>query len=559
MSTCHTSKPARRHETLHRACKYYAPSRFPRFQTTAHSATLPHLPRSPPMSTVSEVQQQANVDETQGAVAQATVANGGDLMPFSGHTRGILAIAYSPNGTLLATGSLDSTVRIWDANSGRQVDDAIHGHTQRVNSVSYSPDGTSVVSGSSDGTVRVWNAKDLTNTPAEIIEHTEGQLWHSVKFSPDGQLIAGGGSNGKLKVWYAREKTVKYEYKGNIKAFIWAVAWAPGTSRLATGCNDGKVRIYDPENPDVAVLLIEGHRGAINSVKYSPDGKLLASGSDDRTIRLWDAQTGTPVKSPFRGHKNWVTSVRWAPEGTRIVSGSADKTVRVWDVSRGQAIFKGALYGHDSGIWSVSYCPDGKSFASANSSNTPRVQVWDARTGDASLPLLSDTEHSALRKSPEAKYASGIISSEPGEMKAGASVTAIVWLPDGERFASVEEESLVRIWSAQTGRQIREITTQHEIISALSFSADGTKLAATSDDHTLLIFDMEKMQSLTRHLTGQHEAVYAVKLTPDGSRVYSGGKDKAVRVWDTRTGSVKHVLKAHTDAVCALSLAKDGS
>ncbi|EIW74189.1 WD40 repeat-like protein [Coniophora puteana RWD-64-598 SS2] len=474
-----------------------------------------------------------------------------------------MCVTYSPDSQCIATCSLDATVRIWDAKSGRQVGGAMSDHTGHVNSIAYSPDGRSLASTGDDAIVRFWDVENAGTASVQVLAHHEGFLM-AVRYSPDGHFIARGGKDQRLEIWDAARLTMKVAYEDH-DGLLRSVAWEPSGKRVATGCADRKVRIFDLTKPDIATLLIEGHRGEVNTVSYSPDGSFLASGSDDRSLRLWDSQTGKAAKSPFRGHKDWVTTVAWSPDSTRIISGSTDKTVRVWDVSRGQTLFNGPLYAHLENIWSVSYSPDGKLFVSTDFGHHPRVQVWDATTGKVLLPQLSDEDKSAVNElkekldNPEKPLISGVA----GKMRAGAAILALVWFPDGGRIASAGEEPLVRVWSVQTGLQVGEISGHHGIVNALSISADGTKLVSASDDQTILLSDTQSMQPLTKPLTkpltGHDGAVYAVKLSPDGSRVFSGSKDKTVRAWDALTGKVQHVLVAHGDVVRSLDVTKDGS
>ncbi|EIW80774.1 WD40 repeat-like protein [Coniophora puteana RWD-64-598 SS2] len=507
------------------------------------------------MTSVSEEQQDGG-SEVQSIDAQTTAKTDDQpFKPFTGHESGINTISYSPDGKSIATGSGDNTIRVWDANSGRQVGNTMRGHTNDVYNISYSPSGNSLVSCSHDGTVRFWDITGAGGAYAKTLGLKES-LVRVAKYSLDGRYIATGGMDETLKIWDTREERLKAEYHGHTM-WVFSAAWHPSGKRLATSSMDKKVRVFDLTKPNVVSLLIEGHRDNVNSLMYSPDGNFLASGANDCTVRLWDVPTGKAVKSPFRGHKRDVRSVAWSPDSTRIVSGAGDYTVRVWDASTGQTLFNGALYAHKIDIRSISYCSDGRFFASADGSG--RVQVWDALTGKPSLPLLSDEELSSCKESARHNNGDDTRDSKPGEMRAGASISAIAWFSDGKRFATAGEEPVVRIWSANTGMQIGEITGHHETINALSISADGTKLATASDDHTVLLFDTRSMHLLVDPLTGHKGAVYVVKLTPDGTRVVSGGHDNTVRLWDARTGRALHVFETHTGAVRALSVTKDGS
>ncbi|MCS6807020.1 MAG: right-handed parallel beta-helix repeat-containing protein [Blastocatellia bacterium] len=219
---------------------------------------------------------------------------------LSGHTDWVNSVAFSPGTKLLASGSGDQTIRVWDVGTGNLVR-TLSGHTAWVSSIAFSPDGKVLASGSGsgflDGTVRLWDAATgaLVRT---LSGHTGGVS--SVAFSPDGKLLASGS-------WYG-DQTVR----------VWDVA---------TGA---------------LVRTLSGHTGGVSSVAFSPDGKLLALGSDDQTVRLWDVGTGNLVRT-LSGHTNLVRSVAFSRDGKLLASGSADRTVKLWNVGMGVELVDVAL------------------------------------------------------------------------------------------------------------------------------------------------------------------------------------------------------------------------
>jgi WD40 repeat protein len=200
----------------------------------------------------------------------------------------VYSVAFSPDGKLALTGSMDNTARLWDAQTGQQKA-LLKGHTGTVHSVAFSPNGKLALTGSWDNTARLWDAQ--TGQQKAILNGHTG-LVLSVCFSPDGKLAL-------------------------------------------TGSNDKTARVWDTETGQQMAIL-NGHTREVWSVAFSPDGKRALTGSADWTARLWDAETGKE-KALLMRHTGVVRSVAFSPDGTRALTGSSDKTARLWDAETEEA------------------------------------------------------------------------------------------------------------------------------------------------------------------------------------------------------------------------------
>ena len=247
------------------------------------------------------------------------------------HAREISSVVFSPDGKILASGSYDNTVKLWDVATGASLS-TLEGHEYVVYSVAFSPDGKTLASGSSDRTIKLWDVATGANI-ATLKGY--GLEVSSVAFSPDGTTLASGSYDNTIKLWDVTMQT-------NISTF-------------------------------------EGHTGGISTVAYSPDGRTLASGSYDNTIKLWDVATGANIAT-FEEHTGWVESVAFSLDGTMLASGAWDNTIKLWDVATGANI--ATLEGHMAWIESVAFSPDGKTLASGSWDRASRaIKLWDVATG----------------------------------------------------------------------------------------------------------------------------------------------------------------------------------
>jgi WD40 repeat protein len=329
-------------------------------------------------------------------------------MTLQEETKGlkVFGLAWSPDGTRIASGSDDGTVQVWDAKDGGNVF-TYKGHTRDIMALAWSPDGTRIVSCGtpyvlnllSEAMIQVWDTKDGGNvlTYTEHKHNDAPSPVNAVVWSPDGTRIAsagGVGTNSSVHVWNAKNGENIFIYQGHIGSIFGAVAWSPDGTRIASGAFDGTVQVWDAKDGGNTVLYA-GHynsykkggvvwRGAVRAVAWSPDGTRIASGSgsDDGTAQVWNAKDG---RNCFNHQgQSIIHAVAWSPDGTRIASGSFYGIVQVWDAKDGGNVFTYNGHGTKDGkkltpIEAIVWSPDGTRIASSADDGT--VQVWDAKDG----------------------------------------------------------------------------------------------------------------------------------------------------------------------------------
>jgi hypothetical protein len=323
-----------------------------------------------------------NVSQTFSATIRFTFFTG----TLTGHTDVVTSVAFSPDGRLLASGSADKTIKLWEVASGSLVR-TLSGHTNYVKSVAFSPDGRLLASGSADKTIKLWEVASgsLVRT---LSGHTDYVT--SVAFSPDGWLLASGSHDHTIKLWEVASGSLVRTLSGHT-SYVTSVAFSPDGRLLASGSFDDTIKLWEVASGSL-VRTLTGHTDDVKSVAFSPDGRLLASGSCVKVenyscvqgeIRLWEVASGSLVRI-LSGHTWFVTSVAFSPDGRLLASGSCGQLnsssggciqgeIKLWEVASGSLVR--TLSGHTSYVTSVAFSPDGRLLASGYNDRT--IKLWD--------------------------------------------------------------------------------------------------------------------------------------------------------------------------------------
>jgi WD40 repeat protein/tRNA A-37 threonylcarbamoyl transferase component Bud32 len=490
------------------------------------------------------------------------------LATLHGHADSVLAVAFSPDGSRIASASADGMVKVWDRQSLREVL-TLPGHGAAVAVVAFSPDGRQLASGSADGNVRVW----------EVVRGENVLMWRGhaaavtgLAFDPDGKRLASTGrgesSLGELKLWDAGKGTALASKTWHTP--LAAVAFSPDGHRLVIAGHD-PLSGANVVAWDVATLEpIGGFKGQNKqivrwtSVAFSADGQWVAAGSPAGLVGVWNGETGQEFHSPTYAS---VSGVAFSSRDGRIIAAAtADNTVRGWFTKSGIPAF--ALCGHRGEVTAVACSSDGACLASGSLDRT--VKLWDLSRRDDDLTLRASEGYTSVAFSPASAYLASaprdnallIWDITTGKMVSRMrslpeSVNGLAFSGDGVQLACAGSDGMVRIREVPSGRETLWVHGHSGSVHAVAFHPDGGRLASAGDDGTVRLWEVPSGVELLR-LPGHDGAVHAVAFSPDGGRLASAGKDGVVRMWDAGTGQELLALSDHDGGVYALAFNADG-
>jgi WD40 repeat protein len=427
----------------------------------------------------------------------------------------INAVAFSPSSKIMASGSFNGAIRLWDVADpvharvlGQPLTVPFYSLRAVVTGLAFSPDGRMLAAATWVG-MGLWDVADPAHPRALGPLPLPGArviLLDTVAFSPDGRVLAAGGTDGTILLWDVADPAHprllgRVQNAGAVQ--VNSVAFSPDGRMLADGDFDGMVRLWDvadPAHPRLLGRVQNAGAVQVNSVAFSPDGRVLASGDGDGTIRRWDV--ADPAHPQVLGEQltsspNSIKSVAFSPDGMELAAGGGDGAIRLWDVAdpAQPELLGQPLTASSASVTSVAFAPNGRTLAGGGYNGT--IQLWN-------LPRT-------------------VLTGPVG------GVTSVAFSPSGQVLAAGDGAGGLQLWDVpQTGPPRRAtgpaLPSNGQGVTSVALSSDGRLMAIGGEDGTVWLWtstDPGRYQLLGSQAGQEPGDVASVAFSPYGHTLVS--------------------------------------
>jgi WD40 repeat protein/serine/threonine protein kinase len=455
----------------------------------------------------------------------------GDIMQQFGSGAG--SAVFSPDNRYVTTIN-DRDVQVWDVATGQELH-KFEGHTLPINTLSYSPDGSYVATTSVDGTARLWNMQ----TGGQAQEFSFPESLFGVAFSPDGRFLATGSMNSTAQLWDIEMVGEVRHFTGHTKGIFAGIAFSPNGRYLLTGSRDASARLWDLELPTEVNVLV-GTPGFSYGLIYSPDSSQIAAGFG-HTIFIWDSATYELLHTLTVPGTLAVHGIRFSPDGGYLLAADMVGWTYLFNNDTGEIVHHWEVGAYNG---SAVFTPDGHQVLT---STPDGMFFWDVESGEQMRQLTSEPGNSYLTYSPDGRYlftagpafagSEGylwdVATGEKVQMFVGHSrdINSVAFSPDGQFIVTGSDDTTAIMWNVETGEQVKTFIGHTVRIWAVNFTRDGRYLLTGAMDNTARLWDIATGQELRRFVGGGF--IGSAIFSPDERFVLIGSTDGKVYITPT--------------------------
>jgi WD40 repeat protein len=481
-----------------------------------------------------------------GAVQIWEAATGREHRVLTGHSREVVFIDFSPDGKRLVSASgfafgppdrrKVGEAIIWDMAKGEPLL-TYRGHSHGVESVAFSPDGTHIASGGHDGEVHIWRAD--TGVWLHSLQGHTG-IVSCLAFDRDDHWLVTASADQTMRLWDAKSGRELAVLRGHTR-WVNQVAILQNNKRLVSASDDSTLRIWDPTNASECETL-RGASDVRGSHLFRADGSRIAQFVDDGLVRVMDARLDKTIGAT---RVYYTSAVALSLDGRLLAAGTALKTrdqafptlIRICDLDAGKEVR--TLEHGSRRVDSLAYSRDGRWLAAAGGGE---LRIWSATTGEsACIAPLGTNEWAGVEFSPDSQR---------------LACTQGSWAPGGSGYVgklTVWQRETQGSWHLQCECD----GTMFSMPTPPVFSSDGRLVALACYDCSVKIVETSNWKAV-HTLHGHSRWPMAAAFNPDGSRLATGGHDRTIIIWDTQTGEQTLSLRGHTETITSVLWSEDG-
>lgn len=441
------------------------------------------------------------------------------LKPLEGHTDAVTSVSVSPDGTKVASVSRDKTLKLWDIQSGKLLDNVDSAHSDEINSVAFNSDGTLLATASRDHTIQLWTVQNnsLKRASAPFSKHISSV--GTVAFSPNGKLLASGSDDGQVILWDLQGNSVRNPISVYQNNPVIEVSFNQDGTFATAGEENGQgiVKLWDATGNLIREL--SGDRAAFLSAQFSPDGNLIVASDGAGVIRLWQLDEINPITLK-RQNTSRINSIRFSSNGKLVAVGSSDNSVELWNLG---SPLRTVLKGHKETILGVAVSSADAKIATSSQDGTVRLwspqgqQIWET------LPLENAIQ-----------------------------VTRVKFHPQHNIVVSGDSEGKLHFWNSETGKRSRPPLPAHDkLIYDLEFSPNGQFMVSTSGDKTAKLWNFSYLS--TPAILNHESDVYSASFSFKEHILATASADGVIKFWDTTGKSIDNLLVQNDAGVSSIA------